>query len=278
MTAATDLEPRPHPAKFSPEIVRQLRRLVLDEHAGVQARTGDARPLKLLDPFAGSGGVHELEERGVVWTMGVELEEEWASQHPRTQVGDATDLPADWTGAFDVLATSVCYGNRLADGYDGAGECKRCEGSGDDPEDEGADCTRCKGAGHDTSKRFTYRIALGRPPSPGSACPLRWGAEYRDLHVRAMVEWERVLRPRTLEDPGGLLLLNTSNFMRLDELQLVTEWFVSTLASRGWRLLGCFPVGTRRIGFGSNRDLRDDFEMVTAARPPAGAPTLPLAP
>lgn len=246
MAADVDAGPRPHPAKFSPEIIRQLRRLVDDEQARVD------RPVEVLDPFAGPGGIHQLEDRGRVSTVGVELEPEWAEQHERTIVGDATDLPADWTGRFDIVATSVCYGNRMADMYDG----------------------------RDGSRRMTYRLSLGRPPSEGSACPMQWGPEYRYLHVRAIAEWERVLRPTLpgIED-GGLALLNTSNHFRGGELQRVTEWFVQTLLERGWRLLAAFPVGTRRYGDGSNRDLRDDFEMVTAARPPAGAtPPLPLSP
>lgn len=252
-----------HPAKFSDPILRQLRRLVLDE----QERLG--RPVRLLDPFAGVGGIHELAEQGKVWTLGVELEEEWAAAHPRTEVGDATALPSGWSETFDVVATSVCYGNRMADRYDGAGACRACEGSGIDDE-FGEPCARCSGAGQDQSRRMTYRLSLGRELSEGSAAGLQWGPAYRDLHVRAIAEWERVLRR------PGLLLLNTSNHVRAKELQLVTEWFVQTLCSRGWRLLGAFPVATSRYGMGANRDARDAFEMVTAARPPAGPLALPL--
>lgn len=259
----TAIDAPPHPAKFSEPILRQIRRLVLDE----QERLG--RPVRLLDPFAGVGGIHELAEQGKVWTLGVELEPEWAAAHARTEVGDATALPASWSEAFDVVATSPCYGNRLADTYDGAGRCRACDGSGIDDE-FGEPCSRCEGAGRDQSRRFSYRVALGRELSGGSAAGLQWGPSYRDLHVRAIAEWERVLRR------PGLLLLNTSNHVRGGELQLVTEWFVQTLCSRGWRLLGAFPVPTSRIGMGANRDARDAFEMVTAARPPAGAPTLPL--
>lgn len=265
----------PHPAKFSDPILRQLRRLVLDEHEGVASRSGSTRPLRLLDPFAGVGRVHELEERGAVWTMGVELEEEWADQHPRTIVGDATALPVDWTGSFDVVATSVCYGNRMADLYDGAGRCRACKGSGIDDE-FGEPCVRCEGSGQDQSRRMTYRLALGRDLSPGSAAGLQWGDAYRALHVRAIAEWERVLRLPAEGDPGGLVLLNTSNHVRAGDLQLVTEWFVRTLLERGWRLIGAFPVATSRYGMGANRDARDAFEMITAARPPAGDPSLPL--
>lgn len=247
-----------HPAKFSEPILRQLRRLVLDE----QERLG--RPVRLLDPFAGVGGIHELAEQGKVWTLGVELEPEWARADGRTQVGDATALDPGWTEAFDLVVTSPCYGNRLADTYDGAGQCRACAGSGIDDE-LGEPCARCEGAGRDQSRRFSYRVALGRELSGGSAAGLQWGPAYRDLHVRAIAEWERVLRR------PGLLLLNTSNHVRAKELQLVTEWFVQTLCSRGWRLLGAFPVPTSRIGMGANRDARDSFEMVTAARPPASA-------
>ena len=253
---------RPHPAKFSAPVLRQIRRLVEDE----ADRLG--RPVNVLDPFAGVGGIHDLASDNVC-TVGIELEPEWAAAHDRTEVGDALALPSWWTGEFDVVATSVCYGNRMADLYDGAGTCRACEGSGVDDE-FGEPCSRCDGKGHDQSRRMTYRLSLGRELSAGSAAGLQWGPGYKEFHLEAIVEWERVL----VED--GLLVLNTSNHVRDKELQLVTEWFVQTLCSRGWRLLGAFPVETRRFGLGANRWARDGFEMVTVARRPAGDPTLPL--
>lgn len=241
----TTTETAQHPAKWSEPVLRQIGRLVKDEAARIE------RPLEVLDPFAGVGLARLRDALGPAaeTVTGVDLEPEWAATDVGCIVGDATDLPSDWTGRFDVVATSPTYGNRMADLYDG----------------------------RDGSRRMTYRLCLGRPPSDGSSAGLQWGEEYRELHVRAIAEWERILRPALPGiEVGGLALLNTSNHVRGGDLQLVTEWFVGTLAQRGWRLLGAVPVPTSRYGMGANRDARDAFEMITAARPPAGAPTLPL--
>src|SRR3982750_3152473 len=67
----------------------------------------------VLDPFAGIGRIHQLEDldRGII-TEGVEIEPEWAALDPRTRLGDATALPEHWAAAFDAVVTSPCYGNR----------------------------------------------------------------------------------------------------------------------------------------------------------------------
>jgi hypothetical protein len=89
-----------HPARFSAPVLAVIASIVEQEaqHLG--------RPMRLLDPFAGIGGIHTLStdsahEQGDLWgpmtsriiTVGIELEAEWACQHPRTIVGDARALP-----------------------------------------------------------------------------------------------------------------------------------------------------------------------------------------
>src|SRR5712692_2421523 len=87
-------------ARFSPDILEAIAELV-----------GDLpRSSRVLDPFAGVGGVHALGFDSV----GVELETEWATQHPRTIVANALALPFA-PGTFDAVITSPAYGNRLAD-------------------------------------------------------------------------------------------------------------------------------------------------------------------
>ena len=96
-----------HPAKFPPNIVDAIGATILDyfldpgpDGAGID------RPIVVLDPFAGVGGIHQL--RPGIETYGVELEPEWAAASEWTRVGDATDL-AEWGDAtVDVVATSPC--------------------------------------------------------------------------------------------------------------------------------------------------------------------------
>src|ERR1700729_4555078 len=95
MTVSTPIQ-RPHPARFSAPVVAVIAPIVEQEakHLG--------RPMRLLDPFAGVGGVHTLSSesalgQGDLWetmtsriaTVGIELEPEWACHHARTMVGDA---------------------------------------------------------------------------------------------------------------------------------------------------------------------------------------------
>jgi hypothetical protein len=120
-----------HPARYSPAILVNIR----EELKRIEG--------PVLDPFAGTGRIHLL---GRDDTVGIEIGPEWAQLHQRTFRGDATELPfSDET--FGAVAISPCYGNRMADLYDG----------------------------RDGSRRHTYRIALGRLPSANSAAALQWG-------------------------------------------------------------------------------------------------------
>lgn len=230
-----------HPAKFSAPILTEAARQ-LERYAG-------GRRLRVLDPFAGTGLVHTLEPHE---TWGVEIEPEWAAMHPRTIVGDALRMPfrAD---TFDAIVTSPTYGNRMADQYDGAGRCRRCSGVGDL---EGETCTRCGGSGRDRSKRYTYRIALKRPPHARSTVRLAWGPGYWHRHWSAWVEARRVLRP------GGIFILNVSDFEKAGELIPVVGWHRARLIDLGFVFAGCEDVTTARMGHGANRDARADAENV----------------
>jgi hypothetical protein len=82
-----DRSPARHPARFTDVIIERVQRILDAEHG---TPILDAPAPRVLDPFAGTGGVHELIGYE---TLGVELEPEWAALHPRTILGDATALP-----------------------------------------------------------------------------------------------------------------------------------------------------------------------------------------
>ena len=89
-------EPVKHPATYSPGVIHAMATILNDEANRLDI---DGDQLTVLDPMAGTGGVHALRGR----TTGVELEPEWANQHPGTKVGDATALPFT-DGVFNVVA------------------------------------------------------------------------------------------------------------------------------------------------------------------------------
>ena len=151
-----EMDPRPHPAKYSAPIVELLGDLLADR---------SRFPGLIVDPFAGTGRIHDL---GRDDTLGVEIEPAWSGQHPRTITGNAVELD-DLLDDVDVgtICTSPTYGNRMADTYDG----------------------------RDGSRRHTYRIALGQNLADGSSAGLQWGPKYRDLHLDAWIAAVKVLRP-----------------------------------------------------------------------------------
>ena len=83
-----------HPAKFPTKVLE-----IFQDHVNNQPE-----PPIVLDPFAGVGGIHSLENCRS--TAGVELEPEWAAAHPNTACGDSAQLllavPDD---SIDIIAT-----------------------------------------------------------------------------------------------------------------------------------------------------------------------------
>lgn len=225
MSAATDVR---HPAKFSKEI--------LDVLGGFF----DDLPGPILDPFAGTGRIHDL---GRDDTLGVEIEPEWANLHPRTLVGDSRRLSSIVAPvSVGSIVTSPAYGNRMADSYDG----------------------------RDGSRRHTYRIALGRPLTEGSGAALHFGEEYANLHADVWRECWKVLRA------DGYLVVNVSDFIRGGETVPVVDWHRETIEEIGFVLVDRYTIGTRRMAHGANREARVDGEklLVFVKPDPIVRPTL----
>lgn len=168
----------------------------------------------VLDPFAGTGRIHELPNQ----TVGVEIEPEWADLHPDTFHGTALDLP--WEDAeFDAICTSPTYGNRLADSHNAS-----------DPE-----------------RRRSYTHDLGRTLHADNSGAMQWGDEYRDFHETAWGEAVRVLKP------GGRFVLNIKDHIRDGVQQPVSAWHVACLTRLGLELNADLSAGvpTRHLRQGS---------------------------
>lgn len=201
-----------HPARYSRQLIPVL----------AAALTPADLYRRVLDPFAGVGGIHTLADHGHD-TTGIELEPEWAHQHPRTVCADArtaADLFA--AGSFDAICTSPAYGNRMADHHEA----------------------------RDGTYRRTYRHLLGRPLTDGNTGAMQWGDAYRDLHRDV---WGAVV---PLLRPGGRFVLNCRDHTRKGERQYVTAWHIDNLERLGLALVDTTEVGTPGFRFGANAATR----------------------
>lgn len=254
------IETPEHPATFSAAILDRLRDMLAAERDRVGL-------LRVLDPFAGAGGVHELGEANVE-TWGVEIQPEWAAAHERTVCASALDLPDLGLPVFDAVVTSPCYGNRMADKHHAKDPCRACGGHGARATvDE--KCGECGGAG--LTRRNTYAHALRRSgvepvESPENAGVMQWGPAYRSFHEQAWQVVDRALRPE------GLVLLNVKNHLRTRskgrpaEVQRVVEFHLNTFLWMGYTIEECRRVETRGLAYGANHDVRTPAELLLALR------------
>lgn len=216
-----------HPARFSRPVLAVIAEIVAAE----RSRLG--REPRILDPFAGTGLVHTLGSD----TTGIEIEPEWAALHPRTMVGNALELPFPcWS--FDMLISSPCYGNRLADHHDA----------------------------QDGSVRRSYRHDLGRALHQQNAGQMHWGGQYRAFHRAAWREGNRILRGAH-GSLGGVMVVNVSNHIRQGVEVDVVGWHLATLLALDLQVVAVRQVATPRMRYGANRQ-RVDGEHILILRKP----------
>lgn len=248
-----------HPAKYSEPIVDRLRVLVQAEKRRVLGRTHDG-PLTVLDPFAGVGRIHRLAYGGPgpgrIQTVGIECEAEWAACHEQTVHADAfawlraynrtnavlnsvaMDRPPV---GFDIVATSPTYGNRFADHHNA----------------------------RDGSRRRSYTHDLGHELHPNNSGQFHWGPRYWAFHTEAWRLVYGALRP------GGLFLLNVSDFYRQRKLVHAIEWHRGAAMAAGFLSAGsdALIATSRLLGVGAEAtSARATHEVVLKLRKPEFPP------
>ena len=206
----------PHPAKYSDELLPLFRKLLIGHP-------------RVLDPFAGTGKLRQLEINSCIYLN--ELEQEWAVQGPADSIADALHLPYP-PGVFDAICTSPTYGNRMADHHNA----------------------------RDKSKRNTYKHCIGRPLHQANSGQLQWGLEYQVFHVNAWKECRRVLRT------GGRFIIVIKDHIREGRLMEVSKWHIETLRELGFVVEEKFVVQNPCLRYGANSDRRVCHENVIALR------------
>lgn len=203
------MEPVKHPAKYSGPLFPVFAQYL-------------EPGMRVLDPFAGVGGVFALlNYEPSLDITGIEIEKEWASQHPDIICGDArvimSALPSD---SYDIVITSPTYGNRMADHHNAK----------------------------DHSTRNTYTHTLGRPLSHGNSGAMHWGPAYRNLHRGV---WEQVHRVLCL---NGLFVLNIKNHMKQGVEVDVARWHRETAEDCGFTFITQHVIPLYGNQYGANRE------------------------
>jgi hypothetical protein len=231
-----------HPAKFGDKLIIAMGEML--------APYG---PLDILDPFAGTGRIHELQALGHR-TVGVEIVPQYAELHPDTILGNSLYLTsAVGNRRAQAIACSPCYGNRLSDHHSNKDLCKRCRGEGVEEGRSGKPCRVCLGAG--ISMRHSYTHDLRRMTGDqtlqlddDNAGKMVWGPKYRAFHEKVWIQVPGLLLP------PALFLLNCKDFIKDKERQEVTRWHVETLEKLGFKVLKWELCDTGGLRQGANRE------------------------
>jgi DNA methylase len=189
------------------------------------------RPVRILDPMAGVGGVHQLRIPGDVATTGLEIEPEWAAQHRGTIEGDATDMPFG-NESFEMIVTSPPYGNRMADQF----------------------------VSKDGTERVTYYHYLGRRLHENSSAGMQFGPAYCKTMRDILVESKRVLVP------DGVFVLNISDFIRAGEIVPVVQFYLDEMFRLQYKVIADKAIPTPRMRYGANHRVRVESERVIVFR------------
>ena len=208
-----------NPAQYSTSVIDWLR------HHLPQLTFANT-DLVVHDPFAGAGlRLGELcDELGLTFS-GRDLEL-WDPRDHRVKGGDST-LARNYPSSPFIIVTSPTYNNGVNDHF----------------------------KPKDTSRRLTYRTALGHALHPhntgrysgrGSA---KGEQEYWRLHEQCVVHWPDVV------------VVNVKDSTRAGKMYpLGAKWRV-LLARHGYKITA-FKVPVSGWRFGTNHDAREDFEWV----------------
>lgn len=167
-----------HPAPYSANIL-----VLLDKELTKYAQDHGSC-LKVLDPQAGIGRIHQLTAPNIE-TVGVEIEWEWASYVPGTIQADATRLPFK-DNSFQIGCSSYTYGNRFADHHHAR-----------DGSDRDSYTHNLRALTGDKTRQLKAQNTGGY---------YAWQSQYWTLHYQITSEVFRVV--------SDVFLLNVSNFYR----------------------------------------------------------------
>lgn len=228
-----------HPAKYSKALMPFFQSII--DSYGYDSDD----PIDVLDPFAGTGRIHDLASLWVQ-TWGVEIEEPWADLHDRTMCGDSTQLHKWFPPlSFDMIITSPTYGNRFADHHVPRNEAKLW-----------------------TRRGYTYdlRAMTGEPErqlEPNNTGKLMFSSpKYKKLHQEVYAQCHRVLRQ------GGWFVLNVSDSIFKGEIVPVAAWHRDVLIELGLRVIAEYDVPTPRLRMGRNESARVECEKIFVLEKP----------
>ncbi len=211
-----------HPAQYTPSIIGVFERIF-----------GIFVPKMVFDPFAGTGlRLGALCDKWEVPFAGCDIED-WAGKNERITVADATQPYSYPAGEFTVI-TSPTYGNGINDHFKPT----------------------------DSSKRFTYRVALGHELHKRNSgrYGIRGGKKAWSNYWRINHEAIRCWRNHRVN-----VIVNVKAFIHGGKTIDLPELWVDELDEQGYNIQDVIEVPTPGIRFGSNHDARIDHEVIILA-------------